>query len=220
MAPLEIPKVHVSGVIEEVTAAVIESYTTAVKNATNISLAQENITQTVSPSDIFTRSTSLPHRTFSPEIWAPPDDGDVYRLNTPLNAPEPSLDPVTGLLDGGGLLGSTGPDELGWIIPTAIVVIASMVGVAFAMYFGIRALELRMLSWCYRNCSCCCKPGGHGRRLLGGELYDNLSEDTDSTRRRESVRLRDFRERSPSYGIARSKSKEYTPPANPFDDDS
>ncbi|KAK7495528.1 hypothetical protein BaRGS_00013226 [Batillaria attramentaria] len=212
MPPLVIATVHFAVMTDKVTE-ITQNQT--VSNITVPSVASSNST--------VTSSTSSPERvtsSWTSEIWAPPDDGDVYRLNTPLNAPQPSLDPVTGIPDNGGLLGSSNTDELGWIIPTAIVVIAAMVGVAFLMYFGIRSLELRMLGWCYRNCPCCCRPGGHGRRLLGGERYDNVSDETDSTRRKESVRLRDFRERSPSYGVSRSTAKEYTPPANPFDDDS
>ena len=114
-------------------------------------------------------------------------------INTPLNAPEPSLAPVTPP----PLLGDASElSDLGWIVPTVIVCIAVMLGVAFACYYGVRRLELRMLGWCYRNCSCCCAPGGggsgrgEGGRLLRGEQYDTLSEETERKGRKETVRLR------------------------------
>lgn len=118
--------------------------------------------------------------------------GGAVDVNTPLNAPEPSLDPVTDF-PGQGLLGDSADlSDLGWIIPTTIVCIAAMLGIAFACFYGVRKLELRVLGWFYRNCSCCCAPGGggEGRRLLRGEQYDTLSEETGKKGRRETVRLR------------------------------
>ncbi|KAK7101875.1 uncharacterized protein [Littorina saxatilis] len=139
-------------------------------------------------------------------------------FNTPLSAPEASLDPITEP----PLLGDSADlDDLGWIIPATIACIAAMFAIALACYYGVRKLELRMLAWCYRNCSCCCVPGdGEGGRLLGGEQHDSLSEETGRKGKRESVRLRELRERSPSYGVTRSTSKEYVPKRdfNPFDD--
>lgn len=116
------------------------------------------------------------------------DRGAVVDINTPLNAPEPSLDPVT---DPPLLGDSADLSDLGWIIPTTIVCIAAMLGVAFACYHGVRKLELCMLGWLYRNCSCCFSPGDRERgRLLRGEQYDTLSEETGKKGRKETVRLK------------------------------
>jgi hypothetical protein len=82
--------------------------------------------------------------------------------------------------------------DLGWIIPVAIVCIVAMVGIAFAFYYGIRKLEMRMLNWCIRNCACCC-PGGGGEeeRLLGGERYASLNASHKTERdRKASLKMR------------------------------
>ena len=88
-----------------------------------------------------------------------------------------------------GLLGDSDDlDDLGWIIPAVVAVIAAFIGVALACYFGVRRCELRMLTWCYRNCSCCCAlGGGEGGRLLGGELTQSLASSSGGSG---SVRLK------------------------------
>lgn len=149
-------------------------------------------------------------------------DGDVMfskkgalgLLNTPLNAPEPSLESVTHR----PLLGSTDSADLGWIIPVALVVIVAMVGLALGCYFGIRALEMRMLGWCYRKCGCCCEQGASGTRLLSGERYGNLKEEDETRHRKDDVRLKDFRQVSPNYSGSSPVSKSIVD-FNPFDED-
>lgn len=107
-----------------------------------------------------------------------PDASDnVDILNTPLNAPEPSLTPYTG--SPGILLGSTGSSDLAWIIPAVLAVVAGMVGLAFAFYFCVRFMEMRMLGWCFRNCSCCCKPNSKGRKLVAGKSYNPFEDEED-----------------------------------------
>ncbi|XP_076468873.1 uncharacterized protein LOC143299504 [Babylonia areolata] len=157
--------------------------------------------------------------------------GGVPRVNTPLNAPQPSLEPV---VTGGppasppSLIASYADlSDLVWIIPISVVCLIALVLLAMALYHGVRKLELRMLGWCYRNCPCCCAPGGggglggggiggggllgRGGRVLRGEQYDTLSEEESAAGRRETVRLREFREGSASYGMTRKLPKEYSP---------
>ncbi|KAL8583464.1 hypothetical protein ACOMHN_044822 [Nucella lapillus] len=145
------------------------------------------------------------------------DVGGGGGLHTPLNAPQPSLKPVTqsSSSSSSSFGSSANLLELGWIIPISVISLVLMVALALALYYGVRKLELRMLSWCYRNCGCCCAPGGggggrRGGRALRGEQYDTLSEE-ESGGKKETVRLREFREGSPGYGMTRKLPKEYSP---------
>ncbi|KAL8587132.1 hypothetical protein ACOMHN_026100 [Nucella lapillus] len=111
---------------------------------------------------------------------------------------------------------SSSVKELAWLVPAVIVGIFVMIGLAFACYLGVRRLELRMLHWCRVHCACChCWEDEERGRLLNGDVYNGLSQ----TSRKESVRMKDFRDRGPSNGLTRDTRKEYVPRNNPFDYD-
>ncbi|XP_076448491.1 uncharacterized protein LOC143285148 [Babylonia areolata] len=136
-------------------------------------------------------------------------------LSTPMESSSSVPDSVKG--SGHLLTDSSDVSDLGWMIPAVIVGIFAMIGLAFACYLGVRRLELRMLHWCRVHCACCCGPDEEAGRLLTGESYNSLSQ----TGRKEAVRMRDFRERSPSTGTSRGTREGYVPRRNfnPFDDD-